>query len=213
MALNLLHPHCGPFNAVSAVPPNDPIDRICWKHDKHYDLLQKRYGYWWPYLHYNWADAEFIREISKYSSNPAAAAYLSYFLGKKATGVLTRTEFEEMNMRSAYGPETSGYAYGDNMDIDDIENTGNLPVSLAGNKRVRVPASHTAPPSVKKSKAQKWTRVRFGRNSNYTPPAPGQSRIWAQSMFPGMTSRGKRVRYRSLSKNATKRSHRSRSRR
>lgn len=39
MNYNPIHPHCGPFNKVSANKPRDPIDAICWIHDTDYARL------------------------------------------------------------------------------------------------------------------------------------------------------------------------------
>lgn len=84
MVSNPVHPHCGPGNVVSATAPQNEIDRICWKHDIAYGILQKQHGYYWPYLVYNKADSDFIDEIYPYiHKSDLALAYYLYFQGKK----------------------------------------------------------------------------------------------------------------------------------
>lgn len=43
MNYNPIHPHCGPFNSVSDLRPNDPVDAACWEHDKSYALRPNAY--------------------------------------------------------------------------------------------------------------------------------------------------------------------------
>lgn len=62
MKYNIFHPHCGPFNSVSQYKPNNPIDSICWEHDKGYSKLGKR-----SYFEFNEYDKKFISDMEKHS--------------------------------------------------------------------------------------------------------------------------------------------------
>lgn len=80
MQYNPVHPHCGPFNYVDIEEPDDPVDAICWRHDKAYGEMQSVGRS--PMLYYNEADEQFIHEMRQ-QSHYLADAYTIYFEGKR----------------------------------------------------------------------------------------------------------------------------------
>ena len=58
MSLNPVHRHCGPWNTMDALPPNDPVDRACWFHDKAYAEMGVT-----AYTTWNDADEKFINDL------------------------------------------------------------------------------------------------------------------------------------------------------
>lgn len=43
--------------------PQHKIDKICKEHDEDYAFIQKQHGYWYPYIHANWADMDMLQQI------------------------------------------------------------------------------------------------------------------------------------------------------
>lgn len=79
MYYNPIDPHCGPFNPVSPLPSNNPIDEACRVHDLGYSRLGKR-----AYVEWNEADDEFLDRMN---ARPEKRAKL-YGLAFKAKRML-----------------------------------------------------------------------------------------------------------------------------
>lgn len=82
MQYNPLHPHCGPFNYVDDEEPDDPVDAVCWRHDRAYGS-----GGFKNYTHFNDADRVFLKEMGALSDRGVGGIwpnlYSSYFNVKK----------------------------------------------------------------------------------------------------------------------------------
>jgi len=85
-SLNPLHHHQGPFNSVDDEQPDDPIDKIGWKHDNLYGNAQENTGsFLAPYISNGIADDIHIQESKEEfsrSHNPMALVYASPFIIK-----------------------------------------------------------------------------------------------------------------------------------
>lgn len=207
MVYNPLHPHCGPGNVVSSVAPVDPIDKICWDHDRRYGDLQKRYGQYWPYSHWNYADDRFIKDIYPYIyTSDAAFTYWSAFQAKKGVtrvmqpntrpkGMpLSHWEDEQKNQeiarRSAYG-----HPYNTGVRVDM-----SLPQSVSPNptKKHQVSQGQSQASYYKQTDLNRYFKPRPKPRNAHKAVTSKKVKRWSRPVKTG--GKGKTVRFRSLSK-------------
>jgi len=103
--MNPIHPHCGPFNAVSNKRSDSKTDEACRQHDIAYGKYQggskwHQRKYWEPYYMYSKADDVLLRDFERSEPSVVKSLYKSYFnVKKKFAPVMRKPSSASNNLR------------------------------------------------------------------------------------------------------------------